>query len=150
MPQSLSKVYIHLVFSTKNQIEIIDPDIEKELYPYMATLFRECDSPAIIINGVSNHVHNLFLLSRKFAISQVVENVKKKSSKWIKTKGERYKSFYWQNGYGTFSVSRTHVDVVKKYILNQKSHHAKTSFQGEYRKLLDKYKIKYDERYVWD
>jgi len=148
--QSLAKVYVHLVFSTKNQREIIDADIEKELHPYMAKLFRECDSPSIIINGASNHIHNLFLLSRKFTISQVVEKVKKTSSKWIKTKGKQYKSFYWQNGYGAFSISQSHVDVVKKYISDQKPHHTKTSFKDEYIKLLQKYGIEYDERYVWD
>ena len=150
MPQSLSKVYVHLVFSTKKQVNIIDADIENELHRYMAKLFRECDSPGIIINSTSNHIHNLFLLSRKFTISQVVEKGKKTSSKWIKTKGELYKSFYWQNGYGTFSISQSHVDVVKKYISNQKQHHKKISFKEEYIKLLEKYGIEYDERYVWD
>ena len=150
MPQSLAKVYVHLVFSTKNQVNIIDPDIENELHPYMAKLFRECDSPSITINSTSNHIHNLFLLSRKFTISQVVEKVKKTSSKWIKTKGDQYKSFYWQNGYGAFSISQTHIDAVKKYISNQKQHHKKTSFKEEYIKLLEKYRIEYDERYVWD
>ena len=150
MPQSLTKVYVHLVFSTKNQINIINPDIENELHPYMAKLFRECDSPSIIINNTPNHIHNLFLLSRKFTISQVVEKVKKTSSKWIKTKGDHYKSFYWQNGYGAFSISQSHVDSVKKYISNQKLHHNMTSFKEEYIKLLEKYGIEYDERYVWD
>ena len=150
MPQSLAKVYIHLVFSTKKQTEIIDPDIETELYPYMAKLFSECNSPCIVINGTSNHIHCLFVLSRKFTISQVVEKVKKTSSKWIKTKDAKYKSFYWQNGYGAFSISQSHVDFVKKYIANQKQHHAKSNFRQEFIKLLKKYNVEYDERYMWD
>jgi REP element-mobilizing transposase RayT len=150
MPQSLAKVNIHLVFSTKKQVKIIDPDIEIELYPYMAKLFRECDSPALIINGTENHLHSLFLLSRKFTISQVVEKVKKTSSKWIKTKGEKYKSFFWQNGYGAFSISQSHVEIVRNYISNQKPHHRQVTFQEEYIRLLKKYEIEYDERYVWD
>ena len=150
MPQSLSKVYVHLVFSTKHQIDIIDPEIENELHPYMAKLFRECDSPCIIINSTTDHIHTFFRLSRKFTIAQVVEKVKKTSSKWIKTKGDKYSEFYWQNGYGAFSISQSHVESVKQYIATQKQHHQKTTFKEEYLRLLKKYEIEYDERYVWD
>ncbi|MDZ7723941.1 MAG: IS200/IS605 family transposase [candidate division KSB1 bacterium] len=150
MPQSLSKVYIHLVFSTKNQKTLIDPDIELELYPYMAKVFRECDSPLLAINGHWNHIHNLFYLSRKHSMSEVVGMVKRSSSKWIKSKGRGYLGFYWQNGYGAFSIGRSHIDLVKNYISNQKIHHRKASYQAEYINLLKKYNIDYDERYVWD
>lgn len=146
----MAKIYVHLVFSTKNQEKMIDPGIEYELHPYLAKLFRECDSTSIMINSTPDHIHNLFLLSRKFTISQVVEKVKKRSSKWIKTKGEAYRSFYWQNGYGAFSISQAHVNIVKKYISNQKPHHERTTFKEEYIQLLKKYHIEYDERYVWD
>lgn len=150
MPQSLSKVYVHLVFSTKHQMEIIDPHIEQELYPYMSKICRECDSPCLTINSVPNHIHLLILLSRKVTISQVVEKIKKTSSKWIKTKGSKYQHFYWQNGYGAFSISQSHINIVKKYIANQKIHHQKTNFKDEYRKLLNKFEIEFDEKYVWD
>ena len=150
MPQSLSKLYAHLVFSTKNQMDIIQPDIEPELHPYIAKLCRECDSPCIAINNTQNHIHILLVLSRKYSISQIAENVKKTSSKWIKTKGPQYKSFYWQSGYGVFSISQSHVDSVKEYIAKQKEHHQKTSFREEYLKLLKRFNIEYDERYMWD
>jgi len=150
MPQSLVKLYTHLVFSTKYRQPFIDDKLEEELFPYMSTILRECDSPCIIINGVDDHIHALFLLSKKWAICDVVEEVKKNSSKWAKTKGEKYKNFYWQNGYGAFSVSRGHVDRVKRYIERQKIHHKKKDYKKEFRGMLEKYKIEYDERYVWD
>jgi putative transposase len=150
MPQSLAKIYIHLVYSTKNRVNLIDEEIEKELFPYIAKIFRENDSPSLAINAAGNHVHSIFLLSRKVALCDVIEEVKKSSSKWIKTKGAQYKKFYWQNGYGAFSVSQSHVDAVKKYIARQKIHHRKRSFTVEYLELLEKYKVQFDERYVWD
>ncbi|MBD3374708.1 IS200/IS605 family transposase [candidate division KSB1 bacterium] len=150
MPQSLGKLYTHLVFSTKHQQDMINTDIENELYPYMFHIFREFDSPCLAMNGAPNHLHCLFLLSRKEPLCKVVEYVKKRSSKWIKSKGEKYKDFYWQNGYGAFSISGSHVSTVKMYIAKQKQHHAKNSFQEEYIKLLKRYEIEYDERYIWE
>ncbi|MBC8181430.1 transposase [candidate division KSB1 bacterium] len=150
MPQSLVKIYVHLTFSTKKWQPFIDQKIEKELFPYMAKIFREKDSPSLAINGVEDHVHCLFLLSKKIPICDVVEEVKKCSSKWIKTKGVEYKNFYWQHGYGAFSVSQSGVEPVKKYIAKQKIHHHKKTFKKEFVELLKKYEVKYDERYVWD
>ena len=150
MPQSLSKVYLHAVFSTKYRKELINPSIENELYPYMAKIFRECDSPSLIINGTRNHIHILFAQSRKVAICKIIEDIKKSSSKWIKTKGPEYRDFYWQSGYGVFSVGWSNLDIVRKYIANQKQHHQKRSFKSEYIQLLTKYNVEYDERYVWD
>ncbi len=150
MPQSLAKIFIHLTFSTKQRKPLIRPEIEKELFPYIATIFRECDSPSIVINGVSDHIHVLFLLSKKIPLCDVIEAVKKNSSKWIKTKSIEYKNFYWQNGYGAFSVSQSNVETVKKYIARQKIHHKNKEFKEEYLQLLKKYEVEYDERYVWD
>jgi putative transposase len=150
MPQSLSSVLLHLVFSTKNRKPLITPEIESELYSYLATVFRAVNSPALKIGGDKDHIHILFSLSRTTEIAKAVEEVKKRSSKWIKTKGEQYKDFAWQGGYGVFSVSESVADAVKKYIENQKKHHARFDFQSEYRELLKKYKIDYDEKYVWD
>lgn len=116
----------------------------------MAKILRENESPSLTINGVADHVHILFLLSRKHALCDVVEEVKKSTSKWIKTKGNFYKNFYWQNGYGAFSVSQSNVEVVKKYIEDQKEHHRRKSFKEEYLGLLKKYHVDYDEKYVWD
>lgn len=104
----------------------------------------------IIIGGHQNHIHILCLLSRKIALMKLVEKLKAYSSKWIKTKGQQYKNFYWQNGYGGFSVNPLEVDIVKNYILNQYEHHKKLSFKDEYVAFLKKYDIKYDEKYLWD
>lgn len=150
MSQSLSKLYIHIVFSTKYRHPWISETIEPELYAYMASILKTCESPALIINGMPEHIHILSRLSKNYAVSKVVEQVKKKSSKWIKGKGKTFEQFYWQNGYGAFSVSQSQVEKVRKYIANQKAHHKKQPFQDEYRSLLQKYEIDFDEQYVWD
>lgn len=150
MPQSLSSVLIHLVFSTKNREPFMTADVEKELHPYMATIFREHDSPSLIIDGTSNHVHALFVLGRTIALAKVVEEVKTGSSKWLKTKGREFRDFHWQRGYGAFSIGQSSVAEVKRYIRNQKEHHRRVTFEDEYRKFLKRYEIDFDERYVWD
>lgn len=150
MPQSLSSILIHLVFSTKHREPIITPAVEPELYPYLSTVFRECQSPALAINGTADHLHILFALHRTQSIATVVEEIKKRSSKWIKTKDAAFENFAWQAGYGAFSIGQSNVAAVKKYIANQKAHHAKKIFQDEFRSLLQKYEIEYDEQYVWD
>ena len=150
MPQSLAKILIHLTFSTKHHQPLIDIELEQQLFPYMAKIFRECDSPSLAINGTKDHIHVLFLLSKKIALCDVIEEVKKNSSKWAKTKGMRYSKFYWQNGYGAFSIGQSNVDAVKKYIAQQKMHHERKSFKEEFSQLLKKYDIEYDEQYVWD
>ncbi|MDZ7360012.1 MAG: IS200/IS605 family transposase [candidate division KSB1 bacterium] len=150
MPQSLASVLVHIVFSTKHRQPLIKPEIEKELFSYMAAIFRQYDSPAITINGNDDHVHILCALSRKMALSDLLEEVKKSSSKWIKTKGAAYKNFYWQNGYGAFSIGQSGVEALKKYIATQKEHHRRKTFQDEFREFLKLYNIEYDERYVWD
>jgi REP element-mobilizing transposase RayT len=150
MPQSLASILVHLVFSTKYRENLISPVIEPELYAYMAAVLRECKSPSLAINGTANHVHILLALHRTATMAGVAEEVKKCSSKWIKTKGAEFESFAWQNGYGAFSIGQTGVERVKNYIANQKEHHAQTTFEAEYRDLLNHYGIAYDERYVWD
>jgi REP element-mobilizing transposase RayT len=150
MPQSLARILVHIVFSTKHRQPLIKSEIENELFPYMASIFRAYESPAIIINGVEDHVHILCVLSRKMALSDLIEEVKKSSSKWIKTKGAAYKNFYWQNGYGAFSIGESNVEMLKAYIAKQKEHHRQKTFQDEFREFLKLYKIEYDEKYVWD
>jgi len=150
MPQSLASILVHLIFSTKNRQPLILPDVEPELFPYMATVFRGLDSPVLALNGTTDHLHVLFRLGRKIAVADVVEEIKTSSSKWIKTKGPAYRGFYWQNGYGAFSIGESGVAALKSYIAGQKEHHRKTSFQDEYRAFMAKYRIDYDERYVWD
>ncbi len=150
MPQSLASILIHLVFSTKHREPLITPEVEVELYPYMATVFRACDSPSLAGNGTADHVHWLFRLARTRTVAEVVEEVKKRSSKWLKSKGTHLAHFQWQAGYGAFSVGASMVPAVTAYIARQKDHHRTAAFQDEFRTLLARYGIDFDERYVWD
>ena len=150
MPQSLSSILIHLAFSTKHREPYITPDIEPELQAYLAAVFRECHSPALTINGTENHVHALFALSRTTTVAELVEEIKKRSSKWAKTKGGLHQNFQWQAGYGAFSIGQSNVEALKRYIAEQKVHHRRKTFEEEYRGFLKKYGVDYDERYVWD
>ena len=150
MPQSLVQNYIHITFSTKNRYPFIDKNIDTELYSYLGGICQNLECNPIIVGGNKDHVHILCLLSRKIALMKLIEEVKSHSSKWIKTKGLKYQKFYWQRGYGGFSVNPAQINVVKKYILDQESHHQKKSFQDEYRAFLKKYNIEYDEKFIWD
>jgi putative transposase len=150
MPQSLSSILIHLIFSTKNREPFLTREIDAELYPYLASILKAMKSPALIINGTSDHIHTLFSLSRVVTIASLVEEVKTESSKWIKTKGKHFRNFHWQSGYGAFSIGQSQVPTVRRYITRQKEHHRRVSFQDEYRKFLRVYEVEYDERYVWD
>ncbi len=150
MPQSLSSILIHLVFSTKNREPFITRAIETELHPYLATIFRELKSPSLCIDGTADHVHVLFSLARVITIADLLEEIKTESSKWIKTKGPEFRNFHWQKGYGAFSIGKSNVETLKRYIRGQKQHHRRVTFQDEYREFLKSYGIDYDERYVWD
>jgi putative transposase len=150
MPQSLASILVHLVFSTKERRPLIRPEVESQLYPSLATVCREMDSPSLAINGAEDHVHLLLRLGRKTTLADLVEEVKKRTSKWIKTLGPEYADFYWQAGYGAFSIGESGVDALKRYIANQKEHHRKRTYQDELRMFLGKYRVEYDERYVWD
>jgi REP element-mobilizing transposase RayT len=150
MGQSLASVLVHLIYSTKNREPFLTPEIDPELYAYQAAIFQELGSPALLINGTADHVHALFRLGRTITISDLVEEVKKRSSKWLKTKGPTLAGFHWQAGYGAFSIGESGVPALRKYIAGQKEHHRRTSFQDEFRAFLAKYQIEYDERYVWD
>jgi putative transposase len=150
MPQSLSSIIIHIVFSTKQRSSWIQPEIIGDLHAYMAAIGRAQKALVHEIGGVEDHVHLLVSLPRTLAISDLIEEIKKGSSKWIKTKGKIYELFSWQSGYGAFSVSESNFEMTKKYITSQREHHKKMSFQDEYRLLLQRHHIVYDERYVWD
>jgi putative transposase len=150
MAQSLSKVLVHLVFSTKNRERVLTDEVRSELHPYMNKVLVEMDSPAIVIGSVEDHIHILFRLSKNHALCKVIEEVKTSSSKWIKTKGVPFQNFHWQNGCGAFSVSQSNVEEVQAYIANQKEHHRTKTFQEEFRTFLKKYEVDFDGRYVWD
>lgn len=150
MPQSLSKVYVHITFSTKHRKELIDKNIEKELYNYLGGICKKLECNPVQVGGYKNHVHVLCLLSKKVAQIKLLEELKKSSSKWIKTKGNNYSSFYWQDGYGIFSVNPSEVSLVIDYIRNQEEHHKSISFNDELLAFLKKYNVEYNEEYLWD
>ena len=150
MPQSHAAILVHIIFSTKNREPFIQPEIETELFPYLATSCRSANSPALLINGTMDHVHLLVNLGRKTAIADLVEEIKTSSSRWIKSKGPPFQNFYWQNGYGAFSIGQSGVAALKQYIANQKEHHRVKTFQEEFREFLTRYEMEWDERYVWD
>jgi REP element-mobilizing transposase RayT len=150
MAQSLSNVILHLVFSTKNRKPFINIEIEEKLFKYLAATCREIKCTSHKIGGTDDHIHIACSLARTLAISTLVEEIKTSSSKWMKTNGDQYHDFAWQNGYGAFSVGQSQLSDLKHYIANQREHHRRLSFQDEYRQILAKYEIDYDERYVWD
>jgi putative transposase len=151
VPQSLSNVLIHIVFSTKNRHPFLNtPNLRGTMTGYMVGTLRNIKCPSLIVNAVDDHVHILCSLHRTATIAQLVESVKTSSSARIKEEGPALNNFHWQNGYGAFSASPSNVEQVKEYIANQEEHHRKRSFQEEYRLMLERHKIEYDERYVWD
>ena len=150
MSQSLVKNYVHLIFSTKFRQPLIFESIENELFDYLGSICKALDCQPVMIGGYLDHVHILCLLSKKIALMKLLQEIKQKSSKWMKTKDVHLSNFYWQDGYGAFSISNQNIDVVAKYIETQKEHHKDHGFQDEYRSLLKKNKIDYDEKYVWD
>lgn len=150
MPQSLASLHIHLVFSTKNREPLITDDVRSHLHAYMATVLQNLGATIVLINSIEDHIHLLFDLGRTTSVSKAVEEVKKSSSKWIKTQGAEFAGFAWQAGYGAFAVSESNVESVRIYIANQREHHRKKTFQDEYRQFLERHRIPFDEKYVWD
>lgn len=151
MPQSLAQIYLHLVFSTKHRKPLLSDKRQREqTHAYLAGACVNLDSPSLIVGGVKDHVHILCRQSKNIAVKTLVAELNRESSKWIKTQGPDLSEFYWQRGYGAFSISPSHVSALKKYIANQEEHHQKETFQDEFRRLCAKYELEIDERYVWD
>ncbi len=150
MPQSLAKNLIHLIYSTKDRVPCLSPEIRSGLFGYKVGILKEWKSPALLIGGVADHVHVLFCLSKNHALAKVIEELKKGSSKWLKTQGPKFHAFHWQAGYGAFSVSQSHVERVHQYIGLQEEHHRKQSFQEEFLSFLNRYGMEYDERFLWE
>ena len=148
MSQSLAKKYIHLIFATKYRENIIKQTDLSELYAYITGILNHIDCPMICIGGTTNHVHVLCVLNKNMALSKMVEEVKRSSSKWIKSKEPFYRQFGWQNGYGAFSVSQSKVEIVVKYIQNQEEHHKKMLFVDELKMFLREYGVEYKEEYL--
>ncbi len=150
MAQSLASIMIHLVFSTKDRVAWITPAIEASLHANMAQILKDLECPALKIGGMHDHIHILFALNRTKSVSQVVEDVKKKSSRWVKTEYPDLQGFQWQSGYGAFSVGQSGLEKTRDYIISQKEHHQLRSFQDEFQSFLKKYDITWDEKYLWD
>lgn len=150
MPQSLANVSVHLVFSTKHRARCICDDVRPALHAYMGGILADLDSAPIEINTEPDHAHVLLRLGRTHSLSDVIGQVKRGSSAWLKTKGRPYDEFHWQNGYGAFSVSQSAIAEVRDYIRRQREHHQRVSFQDEFRAFLHRHELEFDERYVWD
>jgi REP element-mobilizing transposase RayT len=150
MPQSLSSILVHLIFSTRKRQPLITKTIENELHKYLGGIFRNCQCPSLLIGGEKDHIHALISLSRVYSVAKLVEEVKSSSSKWIKGKGSEFQHFQWQTGYGAFSIGQSDIEAVKHYIANQKKHHRQYSFQDEFREICREFNVEIDERYVWD
>ncbi len=150
MPQSLSYLLTHIVFSTKDRVPVLNAAVRPALHAYLATVARNADCECFRAGGVADHVHLAIRLSRTLTMAKLVEELKTSSSKWLKTQTPELAIFAWQRGYGAFSVGPSDLDALLLYIDNQEEHHRTRTFQDEYRAFLTKYGIEYDERYVWD
>lgn len=150
MPQSLSYLLIHIVFSTKERAPTLTPAIRPGLCAYLATVARNENCECLRVGGIADHVHLAVRISRTTAIADLVEKLKTSSSKWLKTQAPTLKDFSWQRGYGAFSVGPGDLDPLIAYIDKQEEHHRARTFQEEYRAFLNKYGLAFDERYIWD
>lgn len=150
MPQSLSKIYLHIVFHIKTTGPQIDEAHLERVHSYIGQLVNSTGCSVIRVGGIGDHVHVLCLLSRNETVSHLVEEIKRNSSRWIKTLGQEYECFAWQGGYAVFSVSESLINKTIEYVINQKEHHKKLSFKEEYIQFLKLYNIDYDERYVFE
>lgn len=150
MPQSLSFLLVHLVFSAKDRAPVLDAEVRPKLHAYLATVARNADCECFRVGGVADHVHLAIRLARTVATANLIEELKTSSSKWLKSQSPALAGFAWQRGYGAFSVGPSDLDALLHYVDNQEEHHRTRTFQEEYRAFLKKYGIAFDERYVWD
>jgi len=150
MPQSLHVLSAHIIFSTKRHHPWLTSNVRERVWAYQSQILQNRECSSITIGGVADHVHVLCNLTKKFPTAKVLEILKKDSSKFVKTLDSSLGDFHWQDGYGLFSVSPSHFDPVRKYILNQEEHHKRETFQEEYLRILKRYRAAYDERYLWD
>ena len=150
MPQSLSQVYAHLVFSTKDRESCLSAKVQERLFPYLAAALNTQDSPAVKVGGHVDHVHLLYRLSKNRVPSKVIGEIKAASSRWLKEEFPNLRRFSWQAGYGLFSVGAVQLDAVADYVARQAKHHRTMTFKEEMRKFLERYGVEYDERYLWD
>ena len=150
MAATFTKLLVHITFSTKNREPIIPESLEPDLYSYIGGICRRMHSPLLSMNGPADHVHLLVSLGKTVALSDLMMEVKRDSSKWIKERDAGLRAFHWQDGYFGFSIGVSAEEDTKAYIANQKAHHASVDFKGEVRAILLKNKMDWDERYIWD
>ena len=150
MASTLTKILLHITFSTKNRAALIPGTVEPDLYGYIGGICRHMESPLSAMNGTADHVHMLVSLSKSVALSDLMLNIKRDSSKWIKENVPTLKTFAWQDGYFAFSIGESGVEALRAYIANQKEHHKTVDFKDEIRAFLRKYGIEWNERYIWD
>ena len=150
MAGTYTKLYYHIIFSTKHRAEFISPAIENELHKYLAGAIRGIGGSCIVINGMADHVHPLVILPPKLAVSDVFREIKANSSKWLHETRPELARFAWQDGFSAFTVSQSQVEFVREYIRDQKVHHGQRDYQAELLGLLAKHEVEYDERYIWD
>ena len=151
MPQSLAKILVHTVFSTKDRRPFLrDRGLREECHRYLGGILGRLECQPLIVGGVEDHLHCLFALARTCQPSEVVKEVKRGSALWIKEREPSLAGFAWQNGYGMFSIGFSQVDPLRRYIAGQEEHHRRVPFEEEFRTLLRRYEIAFDERYVWD
>ena len=149
MAQTLTRLLVHVVFSTKERRNLITPAVKPELHAYLGAICRNRESPALTIGGTENHVHLLISLSKNIALSDLMMTLKKDSSKWIKTNGGAFLDFHWQDGYGAFSIGESQVRAVTDYIRGQQERHKTMTFEDELVALAERYDVAFDPRYLW-
>ena len=151
MAQALSAVYLHLVFSTKKRIAYLNDDqVHADMCAYLGGVSNKLGVLPLLMVGAADHIHALCRFGRSIALADWVKEMKRASSIWVKKRAPELYDFAWQSGYGVFSVSASNIESVKVYISDQKEHHKKLTFQEEYRMLLQKHGVEWDERYVWE
>lgn len=148
MANTFTQIYLHLVFAVQNRMSLIQPEWKEELYKYITGIVRNNRHKLIVINGMPDHVHIAVGYKPHQLIPDLLQDIKGDSSKWINEKKFVRGKFNWQSGYGAFSFSHSHLDRVVKYILNQEKHHKRKTFQEEYKELLEKYDVMYDEKFI--
>ena len=150
MAHTFTNLLTHIIFSTKNRAPYINAALKSELFAYMGGIARELNGMALTINGMPDHVHLLVRLPPSISLSDFMRILKTNSSRWVHRKWPRWSEFAWQTGYGAFSVSRSAIEVVQRYIQDQEQHHKKLSFQEEIVAFLKRQGVEYDERFIWE
>ena len=151
MSQSLSSVYLHIVFSTKDRFPFLSEDSARaEVHSFLGGIAKKWNCPPVLVGGVSDHIHILLQLGRSVSQADLIKELKRGSNLWIQERFPQMKKFAWQAGYGAFSVSASNLETVRSYIEKQAEHHARVSFRDEFRAFLEKHGVAFDERYVWD